>query len=292
MLARLLPDQKQRVPPMLNYRIRSKLYLHAPTREGTTDLGESRPMVMNDYKGGFSTKHRQLLASAFEDSHSQSAQPIASGATDPSTLQRSPSRLGKFKSTCFVRQTHARTRPSQIPSRVLRSSSDVDPLQVLDMKVTENIPNVVGKPRPRARREEVIANSLSTVSNEHHFQSQAGKDSISSSRHNRSSQSDLDDFAASRLNPVIIRGGSQPSLARTDVSQEYPTSMPVPKGIIPVRQPLQDVTGYRANSPMLASAARLAVRRSQKLGNDAEGFRVPSPDIYQRPSSTRLRYVL
>ncbi|RMZ82129.1 hypothetical protein DV737_g2199, partial [Chaetothyriales sp. CBS 132003] len=115
------------------------------------------------------------------------------------------------------------------------------------------------------------------------------KNSTTSSRYNRSSQSDLDEFAASRMQPVILRGGSETSVAVTDASFDRDrasagtpgggsSGFDSPRATTPVRYPLQDVTNSRRNSPAtFDQMPGLALRRSQRFGPGYTALRIPSP---------------
>ncbi|KIW73429.1 hypothetical protein PV04_01550 [Phialophora macrospora] len=117
------------------------------------------------------------------------------------------------------------------------------------------------------------------------------KESRSSSRHNRSSQSDLDDFAATRLKPVPMIGGSGNNMKSESGSQLDIYSTSAPPGHVFDRwespsqsktslsqQSLQDTQAItRDPTASMASGPTLALRRSQRFGNDAESFNLPTP---------------
>ncbi|OAP65209.1 CMGC/CDK/CDK5 protein kinase [Fonsecaea erecta] len=119
-----------------------------------------------------------------------------------------------------------------------------------------------------------------------------GKESRSSSRHNRSSQSDLDEFAASRMRPIPIIGGSGGSMKSNSATQldvyespPIPPAPPVESWRIASRS--QTSIGGRSvqdSSPLAqdhissqGGVPTLAIRRSQRFGNDAESFNLPTP---------------
>ncbi|EXJ89529.1 hypothetical protein A1O3_02596 [Capronia epimyces CBS 606.96] len=120
------------------------------------------------------------------------------------------------------------------------------------------------------------------------FSSKSSK-SRSSSRQTRSSQSDLDDFAATRLRPVPIVGGSRAinSAGPGDGLDVYDNAPPSSSGS-DKRRPLSQSQGsFGQNSgqdglggtgdPALShrTVPTLAFRRSQRLGNDEEKFSLP-----------------
>ncbi|KIX92591.1 uncharacterized protein Z520_11620 [Fonsecaea multimorphosa CBS 102226] len=122
--------------------------------------------------------------------------------------------------------------------------------------------------------------------------SSKGKESRSSSRHNRSSQSDLDEFAASRMRPVPIIGGSGSSMKSNSATQfeTYDSASVPPAPVVETwGLPSQSQTsiGQQSvqDSPQIArdrassqdSVPTLAIRRSQRFGNDVENFNLPTP---------------
>ncbi|EXJ72527.1 uncharacterized protein A1O5_03673 [Cladophialophora psammophila CBS 110553] len=122
--------------------------------------------------------------------------------------------------------------------------------------------------------------------------SSKSKESRSSSRHNRSSQSDLDEFAASRMKPIPIIGGSGSSMksnsgTRLDL---YESSSVPPAPVLDMwgaASQSQASIGQHSfqDSPHVArdqvssqgSVPTLAIRRSQRFGNDTESFNLPTP---------------
>lgn len=121
--------------------------------------------------------------------------------------------------------------------------------------------------------------------------SSKSKDSRSSSRHNRSSQSDLDDFASTRLRPVPIIGGSGNSMRSNSGTQLDVYSTSAPPGPVFGRwesaSQSQSSLGQRSvpDTPPIArhrvssqeSVPTLAIRRSQRFRNDADSFNLPTP---------------
>ncbi|KAJ9607222.1 hypothetical protein H2200_008294 [Cladophialophora chaetospira] len=121
--------------------------------------------------------------------------------------------------------------------------------------------------------------------------SSKGKESRSSSRHNRSSQSDLDEFASTRLKPVPIIGGSGSSMKSNTENQLDIYGSSPPSGTVFDRwdTPSQSQTSLGQKSfqerPInvrdhvsgQTGAPTLAIRRSQRFGNDADSFNLPTP---------------
>ncbi|KAH0843919.1 hypothetical protein AYO21_08310 [Fonsecaea monophora] len=121
--------------------------------------------------------------------------------------------------------------------------------------------------------------------------SSKGKESRSSSRHNRSSQSDLDDFAASRMKPIPIIGGSGSSMKSISGTRldAYESSSAPPANVVETwgtasqsqtsigRQSVED-SPQRAQDRLSSqnSVPTLALRRSQRFGNDPESFNLPT----------------
>ena len=117
------------------------------------------------------------------------------------------------------------------------------------------------------------------------------KDRRNENRHNRSSQSDLDDFAATRLKPVPIIGGSGGSVHSNSASQLDIYSTSAPPGPVPGKWESpslsqssfgqQSVQSTPPNAPDQFSGSTgvpaLAIRRSQRFGSDAEYFNLPTP---------------
>lgn len=273
-----------------------------PSREGTTDLGESRPTVGNAQQAGHNDQHRRLLDSAFDEPLSHQIptdQPqrnvSESSLPDSAKPKRSPSKLGKLARLGLF------TRRGNTPS------SDVD-----------KSPNKLQRRGPAAgtghegygkygRRSRKTSNGSSEASSDSEqsvssvrrtpLVGTGRKSSISSSRHNRSSQSDLDEFAASRLKPVIMRGGSQTSVpqrsdssgARTQMSTPEPLFIQRPStapavGDLPMydrprlRSPRGKISRSREQlSDEPSHIPSLALRRSQKFGTGHLAFPMPTP---------------
>jgi len=124
------------------------------------------------------------------------------------------------------------------------------------------------------------------------------QESRSSSRHNRSSQSDLDEFVAPRLKPVVIIGGSgtgvsndprgrlagQSSMSTPEVATQTDTFESFSEDSERwaedrTSQVSSDVNALWAagNAPNQPDMPSLALRRSQRFGSDVDSFRLPTP---------------
>ena len=273
-----------------------------PSREGMTDPGESRPTVIDAQQAGHKDQNRRLLDSAFEEplSHQIPADPTQRNVSESSLPEsakpkRSPSKLGKLARLGLF------TRRGNTPS------SDVDKSP---NKLRRRGPAAgtghegYGKYGRRSRKtssggSEASSDSEQSVSSIRRTPpvETGRKSSISSSRRNRSSQSDLDEFAALRLKPVIMRGGSQKSVpqrsdssgARTQMSTPEPHFIQRPSTAPAVRDlPMDDRPRLRSprgkigrsreqlsNEPLHEPS--LALRRSQKFGTERLAFPMPAP---------------
>ncbi|RMZ86912.1 hypothetical protein DV736_g5864, partial [Chaetothyriales sp. CBS 134916] len=259
-----------------------------PSREGTSDLGESRPVVINEHKAGFNSKHRQLLASAFDDAAPAGKARTKVQGQEASSAQKSSSKLSTLSRLGMF-------------SRKGASSSTVSP-EKRGRKPSRRGPTAgtghegYGKYAKRGRKLSKDESSRGSDSEQSvtsvrrsPLRGLSRKNSSTSSRQNRTSQSDLDEFAASRMQPVILRGGSETSVAVTDGSFDrdmVDTGTPggassgfdSPRATTPVTYPLQDVTNSRRNSPAtLDQMPGLALRRSQRFGPGYTDLRIPSP---------------
>lgn len=106
--------------------------------------------------------------------------------------------------------------------------------------------------------------------------------SRSSSRNHRNSQSDLDDFASTRMNPVPIIGGSGNSLrngsgSRIDVSDPTTEHAITEFDESNLRRHPSDNESFFVNTSGDAVRPTLAVRRSQRFRTDSETFNIPAP---------------
>lgn len=122
------------------------------------------------------------------------------------------------------------------------------------------------------------------------FSSKGTTNSRSSSRQDRTSQSDLDDFVSTRLKPVPIIGGSGVTIdgrsgRGLDVygSAQEPTSptggRTIPQSQISFNQQSlrASPSGIRDPSPCLKNGPSLAIRRSQRFRQDGESFSLRTP---------------
>lgn len=125
------------------------------------------------------------------------------------------------------------------------------------------------------------------------------KGSRSGSRHNRGSQSDLDEFASTRMRPIPIMGGSgtgtrDDSGVQIDISSR--TISPLSSSIDELVTPSQSQDSFSQGVIEISSALQgdvsalgrrptLAVRRSQRFGTAAETFNVPTPIRTQQLSA-------
>ena len=271
-----------------------------PSREGTTDLGESRPAMRNEHKAGFSSHHRQFLDSAFEEPSKRRIpvstshrNPSESSLSDSNKPKRSPSKLGKLSRLGLF------SRRGNAPADVERSPGKLQKRGPVAGTGHEGY----GKYGRRTRK--TSTETSGAPSDSEQSVSSAGrtpligtgrKGSISSSRRNRSSQSDLDDFTATRLKPVVMRGGSQSSIPLPTDLNYTGTRMRTPErpasrtssvspavGILRDDRPrLRSPRGQISKSRELLSdqsesQPSLALRRSQKSAPGSDAFPMPLP---------------
>ncbi|EHY58190.1 hypothetical protein ABEF92_005598 [Exophiala dermatitidis] len=136
--------------------------------------------------------------------------------------------------------------------------------------------------------------SVSSSGRRHFFSSRGANTSRSSSRQNRSSQSDLDDFAAPRMRPVPIIGGSRAAAPAVPtggsglvVHGNTLSLSPIGSDELHIRQQSQDSVRERQSpqsfdrarelAPKSIDAPTLAVRRSQRFGQDHTNLKLPAP---------------
>lgn len=269
-----------------------------PSRQGANILGDPRPVVVNSHRAGFTTRHRELLdaggkrdtSGRRDNDPSVEHHPTTPGQADV-TIENSPSRLGKF---------------SRLGLFGRRAKSPAAELERSPRKLQRRGPVAgtghegYGKYAKRGRKNSQESSSANNSESERSVSStrrvplfsSKGTKGRSSSRHNRGSQSDLDEFAATRLKPVPIIGGSGSSMTsnsggRLDV---YDSGLPA-RGLNPDRwgSPSQSQTSIgqqsSQDSPHFArgqvsgseNVPTLALRRSQRFGNDSESFSLPTP---------------
>ena len=273
-----------------------------PIRAAGTDLRESRPTIRNVHKAGFDDKHRQLLDSALNEpvshrSRTGSPQRIVPESSLPNSVKPNPSpgKLGKLARLGFFtrRGNTPSSEPENSPSRLQRRGPAAGTGH-----------EGYGK---YARRSRKTSNGSSDATSDSE-QSMSSvrrtplmgigrKSSVSSSRHNRSSQPDLDEFAASRLTPVIMRGGSQTSIpqrtnstrARMQMSTPQPVLIQRPSTAPAIRDsPTTERPRLRSPRGKISSSREqlseqpdyipgLALRRSEKFGTGYEAFPMPAP---------------
>ncbi|ETN39588.1 uncharacterized protein HMPREF1541_05814 [Cyphellophora europaea CBS 101466] len=261
-----------------------------PSRSGTFDLGDSRPTTVNTHKAAFSAQHRQLLESGFEDVtphrvvvSSSTAQSDTERGLAGEKRARSPARLGKFsKLRIFGQRSISSTDADKSPKKLQRRGPSAGTGH-----------EGYGKYAKRGRKQSTEPSGTSSESERSQSSTRRlplfshSRKASSSSR--RTSQSDLDEFAVPRLNPVVLRGGSQTSVATDNPSSDrgYLTSpdlretTPSPAPDDPpchydrrVRSPLSNAT----NSPGRdGPVPRLALRRSQRFPTGSEPLRLPAP---------------
>ena len=254
-----------------------------PSRKGTPDLGESRHLFVNDHRSEIGNRKGQMLAPAFGQTGADLAsQDITSvGQTEERLprIQRSPSRLGKLSRLgLFGRRTNT-------------SSSDVEKSP---KKLVRRGPSAgtghegYGKYARKARKSSTEtssgqSDSEQSIASSAHVPASSRKHSSSTSRRNRSSQSDVDDFAATRLKPVVIRGGFRPSTEGEEVGDTSQargassdvSSRPEQRRL---RSPLKDVSNVRGGTiARHEPVSPLALRRSQRFAMSADTFSLPGP---------------
>ncbi|KAL2441158.1 hypothetical protein ABEF95_012966 [Exophiala dermatitidis] len=136
--------------------------------------------------------------------------------------------------------------------------------------------------------------SVSSSGRRHFFSPRGANTSRSSSRQNRSSQSDLDDFAAPRMRPVPIIGGSRaaapavPSggsglvvhgntLSMSATSSDELHIRHQSQDPVHEHQSPQSFDRARELAPKSIDAPTLAVRRSQRFDQDRTKLKLPTP---------------
>ncbi|RMZ83133.1 hypothetical protein DV738_g1243, partial [Chaetothyriales sp. CBS 135597] len=246
-----------------------------PSREGTTELGERRPVVLNEHMAA-ANKTRQLLASALEDKAQPGKASTRVQGQDVATTQKSPGKLGTLSRFGMFSRKDA--------------NSSAASLEGGSKKLSRRGPAAgtghegYGKYAKRGRKLSSEASSRGSDSERSVSSVRRNplrglsRKSSSTSRHNPPSQSDLDEFAASRMQPVILRGGLRagaPGDATTTTASSFDSSGATTQA----RYALQDVTNSRGNSPATSDHHRpgLALRRSQRFGPGYNGVRIPSP---------------
>ncbi|KIW15950.1 hypothetical protein PV08_06000 [Exophiala spinifera] len=212
-------------------------------------------------------------------------------STAATAVHESPGRLGKFSRIgLFGRRGKSAGTEVEHPSRNPRKLQRKGPTAGTGHE---------GYGRNGRRGRKVSQDGTSTansesersVSSTHRVPLSTSKASASpsSSRNHRNSQSDLDDFAATRMNPVPIRGGSGNSL-RSGSGSRIDVFNPMTEYAVPEFE--------QSNLPRQASAEgtflvdtsgdaprpTLAVRRSQRFRTDSEPFNIPGPIRTDQPA--------
>ncbi|KIX06029.1 uncharacterized protein Z518_04003 [Rhinocladiella mackenziei CBS 650.93] len=284
-----------------------------PSRQGTRTLGDTRPVVLNTHRSGFASRHREILDARddglrepvdigkeeeiYPSSEHRPTTPKETGASVPS----SPSRLGKFSRLGIF------GRRGKSPA----ADTEKSPRNKLQRRgpAAGTGHEGYGKYGRRGRKAQQDSGSSNNSESERSVSStrrtplfsSKGKESRNSSRHNRSSQSDLDEFAATRLKPVPIIGGSGSSMKSNSGSRLDVSESPLPPPGLNLdqwRTPSQSQTSISQqsvqDSPGFTTAATsdqenvptLALRRSQRFGNVAENFNLPTPIRTEERSRT------
>lgn len=279
-----------------------------PSRHGVTGLDDSRPILVNTHRSGFTSRHQQLLESGDEASLNPFDNSLRAGSSTslprpPSpkaldSVHRSPSRLGKF---------------SRLGLFSRRGKSPANEVEKSPRKLQRKGPVAgtghegYGKYGKRGRKQSQDSSSVNNSESERSVSStrrtpiptSGRRDSRGSSRVNRSSQSDLDEFAATRLKPTPIRGGSGTGMGSpaTGHTPFFDHEAPVPSiDHDKWRTPSQSQTSISSPNPRQEATAShhmtsashhmtsgdkshpsLAIRRSQRFLADREPFNLPTP---------------
>lgn len=279
-----------------------------PSRQGVLGLEDSRPVIVNTHRAGFSSRHREILDSGDEapPPSGESVQranlptPVLRPTTpaEPDTsVQSSPGRLGKFSRLGIFgrRGKLPATEKEKSPRKLQRRGP-----------VAGTGHEGYGKYGRRGRKTSQDASSGASSANNSESERSVSstrrlpvgsthrKDSHSSSRTKRGSQSDIDEFAVPRLKPVPIIGGSGGSFSNNSgsnlevhLTNPNTSSHAVNVGIL--KSPLQSQTSieqhasdYEYDSRVHKSKGQqnipsLAVRRSQRFRGETDNFNLPTP---------------
>ena len=273
-----------------------------PSRDGTEGLVRSRAAA-DEQRSGFNNQHIERLAPAF-DENNLAKRPTKNVPRDSSesslvnsgNIERSPSKLGRLaRLGIFTRRgntpsSDVEQSPKKLQRRGPAAGTGHEGYRKHSRRSRKTSTESSGVPSDSER-------SVSSVKRTPVLGA-GRKSSVSSSQHNRSSQSDLDDFAASRMKPFFMRGGSQssipqPTIIRSDRRQantpeqassrtssaspgirarQTPTELPrlrSPRGHIGRNDEQTWTTSEHVPT--------LAQRRSQRFGTDADNFRIPQP---------------
>ncbi|KEF59978.1 uncharacterized protein A1O9_04826 [Exophiala aquamarina CBS 119918] len=275
-----------------------------PSRRGVLGLEDSRPVIVNTHRAGFSSRHREILDSGDEappapgDSMQKAnastpvLRPTTPGGPEAS-VQSSPGRLGKFSRLGIFgrRGKSPGTETERSPRKLQRRGP-----------VAGTGHEGYGKYSRRGRKTSQDASSGTSSAN-----NSESERSVSSTRRiptglahrkesstKRGSQSDIDEFAVPRLKPVPIVGGSGASVSNNSRSQlevhltnSNISSQPANVGMLKI--PLQSQTSIEQHasdyeydlrthkSKEQQSIPSLAVRRSQRFRGETDNFNLPTP---------------
>lgn len=278
-----------------------------PSRQGVMGLEDSRPVIVNTHRAGFSSRHRELLDSGDEGAP-QPAEPVqrsnhSTPVLRPTTpgesdlpIQSSPSRLGKFSRLgIFGRRGKSPAAETEKSPRKLQRRGPVagtghegyGKYGRRGCKPSQDGPSAPSSANNSESERSVSSTRRIPLGPSHR------KDSQSSSRPKRGSQSDIDEFAVPRLKPVPIMGGSGGNLSNNSGSQlEVHLANPnASSSAIHIRldTPSQSQTSierhaltYGPSSSDDISKAQekvpsLAVRRSQRFRGETDNFNLPTP---------------
>ncbi|EXJ95478.1 hypothetical protein A1O1_00600 [Capronia coronata CBS 617.96] len=204
------------------------------------------------------------------------------------TSQTSPSRSGKLSRLGIFSHSSKSTAPG----------SEVGPRKLQRKGPAAGTGHEgYGKPGRRGRETSRESGSVSNSESERSvsssrklpFFSSKSKNSRNGSRQNPSSQSDLDDFAATRLRPVPMVGGSGASInARPGGGTEVYESTLSLSSSAPKRRTMSSQSSFSQNSlqeslgdfwnpaSIANDVPTLAIRRSQRFGHERESLSLPT----------------
>ncbi|KAK4940965.1 hypothetical protein LTR10_019009 [Elasticomyces elasticus] len=260
--------------------------------ETSYSFGHGDRSVLTAAPRAFATPSSGTLAMPFGDTKDKEGrvddQIVAVGGTDP-VIQSSPGRVGKLSRLGFFGR-----RPKSPGKDVERSPRKLQRRGPVAGTGHEGY----GRYGRRGRKSSEENNSANSSESERSVSSTrrrpffSTKDIVrSSSRHKRGSQSDLDEFASTRMRPIPIVGGSEPctrsdSGVGSDISSR--TISPPNSAMEELAMPLQSEDSFNQNvldyshtlkRDNLNPARRptLAIRRSQRFGTGTEAFNIPTP---------------
>lgn len=279
-----------------------------PSRQGVLGLEDSRPVIVNTHRAGFSSRHRELLESG-DEGPTQPAGSMQKGnhgtpvlrPTTPGELDlpipSSPSRLGKFSRLgIFGRRGKSPATDTDKSPRKLQRRGPVagtghegyGKYGRRGRKTSQDAPSVPSSANNSESERSVSSTRRIPLATNNR------KNSQSSSRARRASQSDIDEFAVPRLKPVPIMGGSGGNLSNNSGSHlevnltiSNTSSRTVNEGIMNTPSQSQisieeRVSEYEHSPVKHISEAQhnvpsLAVRRSQRFRSETDNFILPTP---------------